>query len=123
MRVAPNGTYENPTDKRCWTSCQACFRCEAKGSLSKCNGCSGRFDLNGRVVPHEDDRCRCKEGLLQYVKENGKMVQVKYRKDPFAGTIIRKEATQDERDWSRYVNDLRERHQDPDYEPVEITDR
>ena len=122
-RTAPNGTYPNPIYKQCWETCQACFRCEAKGSYAKCDGCSGRFDMNGRVVPHEDDKCRCREGVLQYVKDNSQLIQVKYKTNPFVGKVIRKDATQDQRDWETYVNDLRERHQDPDYEPVEITAR
>lgn len=120
--TSPKGTYRNPTEKQCWETCQACFRCAAKGTRLECSRCSGRFDLHGITDPHEDDRCRCTEGVLQYVKADSTLVQVKYKSNPFKGSIQRKEKTPDERDWENYVTSLREKFGDENYNPIKVTE-
>ena len=116
--MAANGTYMNPGDRSCWETCQACYRCAAKGTRAQCTNCSGRFDLNGVTDPHEDDRCRCREGILQYVRADAKFVQVKYRINPFEGKVLQIKKTEDERDWEAYLDELRERFEDEHYDPV-----
>lgn len=124
--MATKGTYPNPAFKPCWETCQACFRCAAKGDYMSnyhgCSGCSGRFDLNGVTDPHEDDQCRCTEGVLQFVKANGEMRQVKYKSNPFEGSVHTNTKTEDERDWEAYVKNLRERFQDETYSPLEVSE-
>lgn len=120
--MAANGTYENPADKRCWETCQGCYRCAAKGTRLACRGCSGRFDLHGVTDPIEDDRCRCTEGILQYVKKDATFVQIKYRINPFKGKVLQIEKTEDERDWEAYLNELRERFEDEHYDPIQAQD-
>lgn len=120
--MASKGYYRNPTTRPCWETCQACYRCAAKGTRAACSSCSGRHDIGGTVDPHPDDICRCTEGILQYVKENGKMVQVRYKTNPFKGEVMMKKKTQDERDWEAYLNELRERFDNAFYDPIEVTD-
>jgi len=114
------GTYRNPGEKQCWETCPACFRCAAKGTRLQCQNCSGRFDIEGMVDPDPDDMCRCAEGILQWKPKNGKLIQTRYRVNPYGGKIIREEKTEDERDWESYVTDLQNRFEDPNYNPIQI---
>lgn len=117
---APAGTYQNPAEKSCWETCQACYRCAAKGTKSACSNCSGRFDLNGVTVPDELDTCRCTEGVLQYVKRDRTFVQVRYKSNPFHGNVNAPKVTQDEKDWEEYVYSLKEKFQDENYDPLQV---
>lgn len=119
---APKGTYRNPAEKHCWETCQACFRCDAKGEYAKCNGCSGRFDTYGVTVPHPDDFCDCKNGVLNFVRYDGQRVQVKYKTNPFKGEVLMNQKTEDEADYDAYLNDLREKYDDPNLNPVQVTE-
>ena len=87
----------------------------------ECRRCSGRYDEYGVTVPHDDDTCRCTEGILQARKKTGDVVQVRLTSNPFKGKVQHVEKTQDERDWDAYVSDLQEKYQDPDYNPIEIS--
>jgi hypothetical protein len=113
----------NPTDLDCWKSCLSCFRCEDKGKYDKCNRCSGRSDEELRKEPHDiDDRCRCKEGILQVRTQKGQLVQAKMPSDPFAGVVKHDPRTQDESDWQAYLDQQRERLNDPYWDPVAFED-
>ena len=114
---------ENPADLPCFSACSACFRCEDKGRYAKCNSCSGRQDPKLRKDPHDiDDRCRCSEGILQVRMGNGKLMQRKYPHNPFEGQIQQETKTQDELEYEAYLNDMREQLDDPDYDPIQITE-
>ena len=119
---SPPGSFRDPTTRSCWETCQACYRCEAKGTRAACNNCSGRLDPFGVTDPHPDDRCRCREGILQYVKANGQLTQVRYKTNPYKGKVLQIEKTEDERDWEAYLNNLREKHDNPNLDPIEVTD-
>ena len=116
---APVGTFENPAFKSCWETCQACYRCSAKGSYAKCNRCSGRFDMYGVTVPDPEDYCTCTSGVLRYKTKEG-LVLVPYRSNPFEAKVMQKEKLQDEEDWNAYLGELRERFQNPDYDPIQV---
>lgn len=123
MTTSP-GSYRDPFDRPCWETCFACGRCEKKGS-SACphnNTCSGRFDPRGQRHAHPDDYCRCKEGVLQWVTQKGKLAQSRLFTDPFKGAVEYETTSQDERDYNAYVNEMRERLDNPDYDPVQFTD-
>lgn len=113
---------ENPSDKSCFITCKACFRCADKGRFTKCNSCSGRHDPFDKSSPNPDDYCRCTEGILQWVTQQGQLVVRKYTKNPFAGTVITESKTQDESDWENYLMDLREKMDNPTYNPVQFTE-
>lgn len=120
--MAANGSYANPAYKNCWETCQSCYRCARKGEFSKCNSCSGRFDLNGCTDPDPDDFCDCRNGVLRYKRRNGQLVVTRFKTNPFKGEIKQATKTQDEADWDSYVHDLREKFDNPDYNPIEIVD-
>ena len=118
------GSYENPADKPCWEYCTSCGRCEKKGT-SACpyrNTCSGRFDPKGVRIAHPDDSCRCKEGVLQWVTQDGKLAQSRFLSNPFSGIVKYEGKTQDEIDWEDYLKDAREKLDDPDWDPIQFTD-
>lgn len=120
--MAAPGTYKNPAERDCWETCQACYRCAARGTKAKCVDCSGRFDLLGVTDPDDDDLCRCTEGILQYKPRNAPLIQVRYRTNPFETKVMQKEKLQDETDWDDYVQTLREKFQDEDYDPITFHD-
>lgn len=119
------GSYENPADKDCWKYCRSCGRCENRFNNycdSKCNGCSGRFDPRGMRHPHHRDYCRCKEGVLQWVTQEGKLAQSYYLSDPYGGVVKYEGKTDDEVDWEDYISDAREKLDDPDWDPIQFAD-
>lgn len=114
--------YEDPVRLSCFKLCTACYRCADKGCMTKCNSCSGRPDPTKKKEPHDiDDRCRCKEGILQARHRNGSLIQLQYPRDPFAGKIEQREVSEDERDWEAYVNQQRERLDDPNFDPIQFS--
>lgn len=120
--MAAPGTYANPSHKTCWNTCKACFRCENKGSKAECVLCSGRHDPFGHVDPDRDDYCDCKNGVLRWRTQKGQLVISKYASNPFAGKVSTERETQDERDWNQYLNDMRERLDNPNWNPISIED-
>lgn len=117
----------NPTDKPCWRTCVACYRCAEKGTKPECYRCSGRFDPKHIRDDHDfDDRCRCTEGILQIRiktetgKPNGRLIQTKYPYDPFQGNVKSIPVSQDEQDWESYKKDMRERLDQPDWDPIQV---
>lgn len=115
--------WENPSDLPCWDTCLSCFRCENKGQYAQCNRCSGRHDPEGHRDPyHIDDRCRCREGILQYRLKNGHMIQRKFYSDPFAGKVVTDAESQDEQEWNRFVDEQREKLDDPNFDPIQFDD-
>ena len=53
--MAADGSYQNPSNKDCWTYCTSCSRCADKGRYTHCNKCSGRFDPKGKIEVHPED--------------------------------------------------------------------
>ncbi len=118
--ASPKGTYRNPAEKQCWETCQACYRCEAKGSYLRCRNCSGRFDLEGITDPCEDDFCDCRNGVLRWKPERGPLIVTRYKVNPYGGSVKMEEKTQDEKDWESYLSDLREKHDSEHLNPIQI---
>lgn len=111
--------YENPVKLDCWKTCPVCSRCENKGRYAKCGDCSGRFDPKRKWDPNDvDDRCRCREGILQVRLQTGKLLQRKYPNDPYKQRVQHDPITKDEEDWEAYVRENRERYDDPTWDPV-----
>lgn len=112
----------NPSYRWCWSTCSACFRCGDKGRYAQCSGCSGRHDPHHAVDPDPDDFCMCKENILRWRAKNGQLVVIKYNKNPFDNTVITESKTEDEKEWDAYLMDVRERMDNPDWDPIQITD-
>lgn len=113
-----NGTYENPSNKPCWVYCGSCGRCGDKGRYTKCNQCSGRYDPNGKIDVDNDDFCDCKNGVLRWKTKQGRLIVTRFKSDPFAGKVSYEKKSQDERDWDSYVNDMRNKMGDPNWNPI-----
>ena len=112
--------YQNPSTKHCWVFCSSCNRCQDKGRYTKCSSCSGRYDPRGSIDPHPDDYCDCKNGVLRWRTQKGQIVNVRFKTNPFKGTVKYEKKTQDERDWDAYVRDMREKMDDPNFNPITI---
>lgn len=113
----------NPSDRSCWQMCTACMRCAWKGSMAKCNTCSGRHDPLQRRDPTDiDDYCRCREGILQFRLQTGKMIQRRYKSDPYGGKVRTDAETKDEQEWNQYIKESREKLDDERWDPVRLTD-
>ncbi len=120
--MAIKGYHLNPSQRDCFNACEACFRCGDRYKYAKCNGCSGKHDPFGTIDPHPDDWCNCTEGILRFVKPNSQRVMVRYKTNPFDGKITMMNKTEDEKAWDDYVRDLREKLDDPTWEPIKFTD-
>jgi hypothetical protein len=120
--MAAPGSYANPSHKYCWETCKACFRCANKGCKASCNSCSGRHDPFGHVDADIDDYCDCKNGVLRWRTQKGQLVVSRYKKDPFQGKVTMEKETQDQRDWDQYLRDMREKLDNPTWDPVSIED-
>lgn len=118
--MATGNFYQNPSTKECWKFCSSCNRCQDKGRYSKCIGCSGRYDPNGSTDADPDDYCDCKNGILRWKTKNGKIVHVRFKTNPFKGQVKYEKKTEDERDWDSYVGDMREKMDDPNFNPITI---
>lgn len=118
--MAAAGSYQNPTEKQCWSYCFSCGRCEDKGRFTKCKGCSGRYDPQGRIEPHPEDFCDCRNGTLRWKTQTGKVIITKFRSNPYAGSVTYEKKSEDERDWESYLKDMREKMNDPDWNPMTI---
>ena len=116
------GSYINPSSKPCWETCGSCYRCANKGRYTKCNSCSGRHDPAGMVDTHPDDFCLCTQGVLRYRHQSGQLIIRRFDRNPFAGSIIQNLKTQDEADFEAYVDDLRERFDNPNLSPIQMVD-
>lgn len=116
------GTYKNPTENPCWVFCPSCNRCQDKGRYTKCKGCSGRFDPEGTIDPDIDDYCDCKNGNLRWKTKQGKLIMTRFKTNPFKGTVKYEKKSEDERDWDSYVADMREKLDDPNWNPITIID-
>ena len=116
------GTYQNPTDKPCWTVCFSCSRCADKGRYTKCNKCSGRYDPLGKVDPDHEDYCDCKNGNLRWKTQQGRLIMTKFTTNPFRGQVKYEKQSEDERDWDSYVSDMREKMDNPYFNPIVITE-
>lgn len=118
--MAAKGTHENPTNKSCWSYCFSCGRCSDKGKYDKCKGCSGRYDPTGMIDPDQDDYCDCRNGVLRWKTKSGRIVMTRFKSNPFAGSVQIEQKTEDERDWDSYVGDMREKMNDPNWNPITI---
>ena len=119
---APPGTYRDPTELHCFKYCTSCGRCSNKDRYNCGEKCSGRLDKAGCRVPHADDYCRCAQGILQWVTQEGRLVQVRMQSDPFAAVVKYDNISQDEADWNSYLADTREKLDDPNWDPVQFDD-
>lgn len=118
--MAANGSYKNPTTRDCWTFCLSCNRCSDKGKYAKCAGCSGRYDPAGKIDPDRDDFCDCKNGVLRWRTQQGRLIITKFNSNPFKGEVKYQKKSEDERDWDSYVADMREKMDDPNWNPIQI---
>lgn len=116
----PKYMTENPSSKWCWETCSACFRCKNKGRFGQCGDCSGRHDPFLRTEVDEHDYCSCTEGVLRWRAKNGMLIVKRYTKNPFESKILTEAKTEDERDWEAYLKDLREKLDNPNYDPLLI---
>ncbi len=121
MLRAP-GTFRSPPTRSCWNWCPSCSRCQDRDRFNCGSICSGRIDEKGQREPHPDDYCRCKEGILQWVRDNGKMLQSHFVTNPFKATFKMQTYDQDEADYDAYVNDMREKYDREDYDPLQFSD-
>ena len=120
--MSAKGTHKNPVENWCWTFCSSCNRCQDKGRYTKCNGCSGRYDPEGRIDPDPQDFCDCKNGVLRWKTQTGRLIMTRFKTNPFKGQVTYEKKSEDERDWDSYVNDMREKLNDPTYNPITIVD-
>jgi hypothetical protein len=110
----------NPTEKWCWNFCMSCSRCGDKGRYSHCQGCSGRYDPKLVIPSDDEDFCECKSGILRWRTKQGRLVLTKFKGNPFKGQVKYEKKSEDERDWDSYVNDMREKMNDPNWNPITI---
>ncbi len=120
--MSAKGSYKNPTENPCWIFCASCNRCQDKGRYSKCKSCSGRYDPEGKIDPHPDDFCDCKNGVLRWRTQEGRLVMTRFKSNPFKGTVKYEKKSEDERDWDSYVKDMREKLNNPNWNPITIVD-
>ena len=120
--MTTKGTYKNPTEKLCWTFCPSCNRCQDKGRYTKCGSCSGRYDPDGITDPDPDDYCDCKNGNLRWKTQEGRLVLIRFKTNPFKGTVTYEKKSEDERDWDSYIKDMREKMGNPYWNPITIID-
>lgn len=114
------GTYQNPAAKPCWTFCSSCNRCQDKGRYTKCNSCSGRYDPLGKIDPNQEDFCDCKNGILRWKTQEGRLILTRFKTNPFKGEVKYEKKSEDERDWDSYVSDMREKMDDPNFNPITV---
>lgn len=108
----------NPAEKPCWSFCGSCNRCKDKGRYSKCQGCSGRYDPKLIIQSDDEDFCDCRNGTLRWRTQNGRLIITKFRSDPYKGEVKYEKVSEDERDWDSYVADMREKMNDPTWDPI-----
>lgn len=119
--MALPGSYQNASEKDCWQTCGSCFRCANKTRYTKCNDCSGRHDLSGHMGPDLDDYCECNIGVLRWRDKKGTLRISRFKNDPFGGQTIMERRTQDEADWGQFLQDNRERMNNPTWDPIQYT--
>jgi hypothetical protein len=112
----------NPSNRSCWTFCSCCNRCQYKVRYSKCSDCSGRYDPKLKVLPDPDDFCDCKNGVLRWRTKEGRLILTRFKSNPFKAEVKYVKKTEDERDWDSYVGDMREKLDDPTWNPIAIVD-
>ena len=115
-------SIENPTAKNCWTPCVSCHRCADKGTMSKCQGCSGRYDPARRIYPDADDYCDCRNGILRWKTQDGRKIVSKLPGNPYKSKVQTEKTTQDEEDWNSYLKDEKERRNDENWDPLLFDD-
>lgn len=116
--MALPGSFENASEKDCWQTCASCYRCKNKTRYTKCAGCSGRHDPYGQMGPDLDDYCDCTQGVLRWRTKSGKLTITRMKSDPFAGQMLTERDTVDERDWNAYLQDVREKMDNPTWDPI-----
>lgn len=116
------GTYRDPVTRPCWVACSSCLRCEKKGTSAcpKPNTCSGRPDREGMRVPHPDDYCECKVGVMRWVTKEERVIIRRFLSNPFKGHVQTDAVSEDERDWNAFVTEKREQFNNPDWDPISI---
>lgn len=116
------GSWQNASEKDCWKTCGACFRCENKDVNSKkCHNCSGRHNPTGHMAPDDEDFCACSTGVLRWRDKVGQLRITKYNKNPFKSSLVTETKTADEREWEGYLHDVREKMDNPNWTPIKWT--
>lgn len=110
----------NPTNRWCWSLCTSCNRCEDKGRYGHCKDCSGRYDPKLNIEPDRDDFCDCRNGNLRWKTQKGRLIVTKFKSNPYKGEVKYEKKSEDERDWDSYVKDMREKMDDPTWNPITI---
>lgn len=59
---------------------------------------------------------------MQLRMKNGQLVQRQYPHNPFTGNVQQEAKTQDEQDYDSYLADMREKLDDPYYDPIQVTE-
>lgn len=113
---------QNPSDKYCFQMCKSCYRCADRGSKAECQSCSGRHDPDVKRYPDPDDYCDCRNGILRYRLQNGRLIIQKFHHNPFGGKVTSEAQTADERDWQSFLNTAREKLDDPNWDPIQFVD-
>jgi len=75
------------------------------------------------IDEHPDDVCACTEGVLRYRTERGQLIVRPYRSNPYNATVKQRVKTDDERDWDAYLQEYRERMDNPYISPISIDTR
>lgn len=100
------------------------MRCEDKGRYAKCNSCSGSFDPDFKRDPYDfHNRCRCSQGIMQITLKNGRKITTKYPGNPYkSGKVTAEGLSEDEKEWSAYINNMREKMDDENWDPIQYSD-
>lgn len=115
-------SFRNPTEKWCWVTCASCFRCHDKGRYPSCGSCSGRSEALRVIEPDPDDYCDCRNGILRYRTKSGRFIMRKFMSNPYKGEVKTDAETQDERDWNAFIDEKREKMDDPTWDPIQMMD-
>jgi hypothetical protein len=73
-----------------------------------------------KVTADNDDFCDCKNGVLRWKTQQGRLITTKFKTNPFKGQVKYERITEDERDWDSYVKDMREKLDNPNWNPIGI---
>lgn len=122
IMVTSRHTYRDPMQKSCFRQCGSCLRCQNKGMKTECDPCSGRPDEGGERIPHTDDFCDCRNGVMRWMTKEGQLIVRRYGSNPYKAEVKTDAVTADEHDWNAYLNERREKLNDPTWNPVRVTE-
>lgn len=122
VMITSRHRYRDPVNKHCFRPCVSCFRCANKGMKIECDSCSGRPDPTGERIPHTDDFCDCRNGVMRWMTKDGRLVVRRFMSNPFKGTVKTDAVTSDESDWNAYLYERREQIDNPEWDPIIVTE-